>query len=323
MKRATTPLPEGPNWTNDDIYQYMEVIGELAESEFGLDTYANQIEVVSSEQMIDAYAFTGLPTCYHHWRFGKNFAATDEMYRKGMTNLAYEMVINSNPSISYFMAENNLVTQALVAAHACYGHNAFFKGNHMFKEWTQPDAIVDYAIFARNYIAECETKYGWEKVEATLDAAHTIEQHGIYKYKRPPKLSAAEERELQKQRILEREKDVNFLWNVMPGREEKTEEEKKKFPQDPQENILYFLEKHSPILDDWQREIIRIVRKFAQYFYPQSQTKVMNEGYASFWHYTLLYRLWELNYLTDGFMQSFLSLHTNVVNQPEYNKGGT
>jgi stage V sporulation protein R len=322
MKRATKPLSDGPSWTFDDIRAYMDVLGELAESEFGLDTYSNQIEIVSSEQMLDAYAFNGLPSCYHHWRYGKHYSQTQGAYQKGLTNLAYELVINSSPAISYFMEENNLVTQALVAAHACFGHNAFFKNNFLFKEWTQADAIVDYAIFAKNYIAECEDRYGWQKVEETLDAAHTIEHHGIDKYKRPPKLSAAEEKELQKTRMLEREKDINYLWNMVPGREEKTQEESNKFPSEPEENVLYFMEKHSPILETWQREILRIVRKLSQYFYPQSQTKVMNEGYASFWHYTLLYRLWELGYLTDGFMQSFLNLHTAVVRQPNYNECG-
>lgn len=322
MKRANKPLPEGPSWTFDDIKAYMDVLGELCDSEYGLDIFTNQIEIISSEQMLDAYTFTGLPTCYHHWRNGKSFSQSYADYMSGRSNLAYEMVINSNPCISYFMEQNNLVTQALVAAHACYGHNAFFKNNYLFQEWTQPDAIVDYAIFARNYINECEMKYGWQAVEETLDAAHSIEHHGVDKYKRPPKLSAGEERALQKERMEERQKDVHHLWNMMPTKEEKTKEEMSKFPAEPEENLLYFLEKNSPVLETWQREIVRIVRKIAQYFYPQYQTKVMNEGFASFWHYTMIYRLFELGYVTDGFMQSFVHLHTNVVQQHDYDKGG-
>ena len=321
MRRAQKPLPVGPNWTNGDIEAYMDVLGELAD-EYGLETSLNQIEIVSSEQMLDAYALNGLPVCYSHWRYGKAFSQYHNAYRKGQMGLAYEMIINSDPAISYFMEENNLVTQALVAAHACFGHNAFFKNNFLFKEWTQPDSIVDYALFAREYINNCEEKYGWEKVEATLDAAHALEQHGIYKYKRPVKLNAAAEKQMQKERILEREKDVHELWRVMPGKEEKTQEQKDLFPPEPEENILYFLERFSPILEDWQRELIRIVRQLSQYFYPQAQTKVMNEGFATFWHYTLLYDLFDLGYVTDGFMQSFLSLHTNVAAQRDYNQCG-
>lgn len=316
------PLPDGPNWTFNDITTYFNIIEDVATKDFKLDTYKNQIEIVSSEQMIDAYAFTGLPVCYHHWRYGKYFSQYDSAYQKGHQGLAYELVINSDPCISYFMSENNLVTQALVAAHACFGHNAFFKGNHLYKKWTHPDAIVDYMIFARDYIAQCEEKYGYEKVEATLDACHALEQHGVDKYKRPPRLSAAEEKSLQQSRIEEAHKDVWHLWNTLPEEKEKETNEVHKFPKQPEENLLYFMEKHSPILDDWQRELVRIVRKISQYFYPQSQTKLSNEGYASFWHYQILYKLWEQGWLTNGFMQSFLNLHTAVVHQPDYNKPG-
>ena len=90
------------------------------------------------------------------------------------------------------------------------------------------------------------------------------------------------------------------------------------FPPEPQENILYFVEKFSPKLEPWQRELVRIVRKLAQYFYPQAQTKVMNEGWATFWHYTILNRLHEKGQVDDGFMLEFLKSHTNVVAQPAF-----
>ena len=326
MKRALSPLNAGPNWTFSDIEAYLEVMAEAAD-EFKLITRTNQIEIVSAEQMLDADAFTGLPVCYHHWRFGKHFSQWYHSYNKGQMSLSYEMVINSDPVISYFMEENNLVTQALVAAHACFGHNAFFKNNFLFKEWTQPDAIVDYALFARDYVKSCEDKYGHDKVEETLDAAHALEQHGVDKYHRPSPLSAAAEKAMQQHRMEEAYKGIYEFWNTIPGvgphGKRQQEEQEKKFPEQPQENILYFLEKNSPILEDWQREIVRIVRKFAQYFYPQMMTKLMNEGYATFWHYKIIYKLFDLGYVTDGFMQSFLSLHTNVARQPDWDKGGT
>ena len=203
----------------------------------------------------------------------------------------------------------------------CYGHNAFFKGNFLFKEWTHADSIVEYCLFARDYINECENKYGFEEVEAILDAAHSLEHHGVDKYKRPPALSPRKEKELQSKRIEDEQKFVYEFWNALPLKEESNDEEAKEsevvFPKEPQENLLYFIEKHSPVLKPWQREIIRIVRKLAQYFYPQGQTKVSNEGFATFIHYEIIYKMFDDGYLSDGFMQNFLELHTNVVFQPD------
>jgi spore cortex formation protein SpoVR/YcgB (stage V sporulation) len=206
-----------------------------------------------------------------------------------------------------------------VAAHACFGHNSLFKNNYLFKQWTHPDAIVDYSIFARDYVAKCEELYGWDRVEKLLDAAFALEYHGIDKYKRPPELSMQEEKEQQQRRMEERQKDVSWLWNILPGEKTKEKLEEEKFPKEPEENFLYFLEKNSSVLDTWEREILRIVRKTAQYFYPQQQTKLINEGWASYIHHSFLYRLFELGYVTDGFMQSFLTRHTGVLAQFDYN----
>jgi spore cortex formation protein SpoVR/YcgB (stage V sporulation) len=112
---------------------------------------------------------------------------------------------------------------------------------------------------------------------------------------------------------------VNELWRTIPTPVEKSNpQEKKRFPTEPQENLLYFIEKHAPLLQSWQREIVRIVRKIAQYFYPQGQTKVMNEGWATFWHYTLLHSLYEQGLVTDEFMLEILQTHTNVILQPPF-----
>lgn len=318
MKPAKAPLPAGPNWRNQDIQDYMDVFGELADTEWGLDIFPNQIEIICSEQMVEAYATTGLPVGIAHWKYGKIFENIFEAYRRGHQGIAYEMVINSNPCISYFLEENSLMTQGLVASHACFGHNSFFKNNYLFRQWTYPDSIVDYCVFARDFIMRCEERYGWERVEKILDAAHALEDHGVDKYKRPSPLSLQEEKEQQKRRMEERQKDVSWLWNILPSEKER-EKEEFKFPKEPEENFLYFLEKHSSVLDDWEREILRIIRKIAQYFYPQAQTKLMNEGWASYIHHTFINRLWELGYVTDGFMQAFFGLHTGVVAQFDYN----
>ncbi len=306
-------------WSFPLLKRFDREIGRIARDEFGLDTYANQIEVIASEQMIDAYSSVGLPINYHHWSFGKHFVSTERTYRRGQMGLAYEIVINSDPCIAYLMEENSLPMQALVIAHACYGHNSFFKGNYLFQTWTSADAIIDYLVFARAYVAECEERYGADQVELLLDSCHALMNHGVDRYKRPAPLSLAEEKKRQRVREDYLQTQINDLWRTIPTPAQDEEIQKtERFPAEPQENLLYFIEKNAPLLEPWQREIVRIVRKIGQYFYPQRQTQVMNEGWATFWHYTLLNRLYDEGYVTDGFMLEVLQSHTNVVAQPSF-----
>jgi stage V sporulation protein R len=313
------PLSTTAEWTPELIQAYDREIGRLAR-DFKLDTYPNQIEIITAEQMMDCYASVGMPIGYHHWSFGKHFVNVEKRYQRGEMGLAYELVINSNPCISYLMEENTMAMQALVIAHACYGHNSFFKNNYLFKMWTDAEAIIDYLVFARNYVSECEEKYGIDEVECILDACHALMNYGVDRYKHPPKLSMQEEKIRQKNREAYMQSQVNELWRTLPPeKEQENTNSKKHFPEEPQENILYFIEKNAPLLESWQRELIRIVRKVAQYFYPQGQTKVMNEGWACFWHYTLTHALYDEGLVTDDFMLEILQNHTNVVTQPAYN----
>lgn len=313
------PLSTGAEWTFELLQTYDREIARLAKS-FKLDTYPNQIEVISAEQMMDSYASVGMPIGYHHWSFGKHFVGVEKSYQRGEMGLAYELVINSNPCISYLMEENTMAMQALVIAHACYGHNSFFKNNYLFKMWTSADAIIDYLVFAKNYISECEERYGINEVENLLDSCHALMNYGVDRYKHPAPLSIQEEKIRQQNRAVYLQTQVNELWRTIPtSKDMKEQKEKTRFPIEPQENILYFIEKNAPLLEPWQREIVRIVRKIAQYFYPQGQTKVMNEGWACFWHYTLLHALYDEGKVTDEFMLEVLQNHTNVIMQPAYN----
>lgn len=312
------PLDDSPDWTFEKLEQYQAEIARVAEH-YRLDTYPNQIEVITAEQMMDAYASVGMPIGYNHWTFGKKFIQTERTYKRGQMGLAYEIVINSNPCISYLMEENTMTMQALVMAHACYGHNSFFKGNYLFKSWTDASSIIDYLLFAKNYIAKCEHKYGIDEVEATLDACHALMNHGVDRYKRPQKISLDEELKRQEEREAYLQSQVNDLWRTLPTQSMEKQKSNARFPSEPQENILYFIEKNAPLLTPWQREIVRIVRKISQYFYPQKQTQVMNEGWACFWHYTILNHLYDEGLVSDKFMLEFLHSHTNVVAQPEYN----
>ncbi|WP_207061447.1 SpoVR family protein [Motiliproteus sp. SC1-56] len=314
------PISTGSEWTFELLEAYDQAIAKEAER-FKLDTYPNQIEVITSEQMMDAYSSVGMPLNYHHWSFGKQFVNTQQNYRRGHMGLAYEIVINSSPSIAYLMEENTMTMQALVIAHACYGHNSFFKGNYLFRTWTNASAIIDYLLFAKHYIAECEERYGIDEVEKLLDSCHALMNYGVNRYKRPHPISAEEERKRQKKRSEILQQQVNALWDTIPKKhadEDETRPKYPRYPKEPEENILYFMEKNAPLLEPWQREVIRIVRKIAQYFYPQKQTQVMNEGWASFWHYTLLHALYEKNLVTDGFMMEFLHSHSSVIYQPPY-----
>lgn len=319
-KKRSQQLPDGSDWTFELLTQYDEEIGRIARR-FGLDCYPHQLEIISAEQMMDAYASIGMPVYYYHWSFGKHFLATERGYKRGQMGLAYEIVINSDPCIAYLMEENTLTMQALVIAHAAYGHNSFFKGNHLFKQWTSADAIVDYLLFARNYIAECEERYGVDQVERLLDACHALMNLGVDRYKRAPRLSLLKEKLRQKEREDYLQAQVNDLWRTLPPqlKPETEEEVERRCPSEPEENILYFIEKYAPLLEPWQREVARIVRKVGQYFYPQRQTQVMNEGWACFWHYTLLNTLYDEGKVGEGFILEFLQSHTNVVYQPPYN----
>jgi stage V sporulation protein R len=315
-KRKARRLPNPSDWNFELIETYFQAIRRMAER-FGLDTYPTQLELITAEQMLDAYASVGMPVNYRHWSFGKHFIASEKNYRRGHMGLAYEIVINSDPCIAYLMEENTMPMQALVMAHACFGHNSFFKGNYLFRMWTDASSIIDYLVYAKSYISECEERHGVDAVEQTLDACHALMNYGVDRYRRPQKISMVEEENRRKDREAYLQQQINDLWRTLPTKAGKqAKKEARRFPEEPQENILYFIEKNAPLLEPWQREIVRIVRKVAQYFYPQRQTQVMNEGWATFWHYTLLNTMYDEGMLSDGYMIEILSSHTNVVFQP-------
>jgi stage V sporulation protein R len=320
-----TPITESSDWTVKNIDAYFHEIERIAKEDLHLDVYPNEIQIVTAEQMLDAYAFGGMPVMYPHWTFGRDYIFTQKSYEAGNQNLAYEMVINSNPCISYLMEENTMLMDILVMAHACFGHNSVFKHNYLFRQWTDAESIIGYLQFAKNYVEECEERYGKQVVKQFLTACHSIKMYGVDKYKRPQKLSVVKEKARQKERIAYQQSQVNELWRTLPAElakaraEDDAHEEfkKKKIPSEPQENILYFLEKNAPHLEGWKRELIRIVRKVAQYYHPQRHTQIVNEGFATFTHYNILNKLKDENLINDGFFLEFLTSHTNVVNQPD------
>lgn len=332
MCSAATPLPDSPllfaeaDWSYDALQRTYDAIEEIAVGELGLDVYPNQIEVITAEQMLDAYASIGMPLMYQHWSFGKHFAYNELLYRKGARGLAYEIVINSSPCISYIMEDNSMAMQALVMAHAAFGHNHFFKNNNLFLQWTDAEAILDYMQFAKAYIARCEERYGAREVERVLDAAHALMDHGVNRYQRKRRVSPQTAKERLRARLRYEEESYNDLWQrtVPADRRQGQDEDSRQEPPAPvlvplpEENILYYLEKMAPKLAPWKREVLRIVRQVAQYFYPQKQTKVMNEGCATYVHYRIMNRLHEKGLLSDGGMLEFLHSHSSVTFQPDF-----
>lgn len=307
----------GDDWDFDLLKRAYVEIEKIALEELNLDVYPNQIEVVSAEQMLDAYSSVGLPINYNHWSFGKDFISNYNDYKNGKMGLALELVINSNPCISYNMEDNSPTAMCMVLAHAAFGHNHVFKNNYLFKQWTHADAIVDYLEFAKKYIAECEERYGVDEVESVLDSCHALQNYGVDKYKKPKKVSMKDEEKKAFSKFESELNDYNDLWKkTVPEKEEEKEIGVKRFPVQPEENILYFIEKNAPNLPTWKREIIRIVRKIAVYFNGQGPTKVLNEGMASFTHYYIMNRLFEKGLIDDGSIMEFIHSHTSVIYQP-------
>ncbi|WP_152044729.1 SpoVR family protein [Aureimonas psammosilenae] len=324
---ASGLLFTGAEWDFTTLGRIYGGVERVAFEELGLDIYPNRIEVITAEQMLDAYASTGMPLFYRHWSFGKRFVRDETLYRKGWQSLAYEIVINSDPCIVYVMEENTALMQTLVLAHAGFGHNHFFKNNYAFRQWTDAGAIHDYLAFAKSYVAACEERYGVEAVERVLDAAHALMNHGVHRSPAKHATDLRTEEKRERERREHGERLFNDLWRTVPAGAAKVkahsrdEERRRAILGLPEENILYFLEKTAPRLAPWQREVIRIVRLISQYFYPQRQTKVMNEGCATFVHHRIMTRLHETGAITDGAFMEFLHSHTNVVTQPDFDDG--
>lgn len=272
-------LFSGTEWTFDLLERTWAAIDKIGKEEFNLSYYPPSLEVISSDQMLEAYSSVAMPIMYNHWSFGKSFIQNDAAYKKGRQGLAYEVVINTNPTIAYLMENNSMTMQTLVMAHAVCGHGSFFKNNYMFKEYTDADFIIDYLKFARDYIDECEQKYGAREVELLLDACHALQYYGVDRYKR-------QKSNIEVDHMAYDQEMFDSVWHKLGINTEYSKpSEQLYYTKDrtfPEENILYFLEKKSPVLEGWQREVIRIVRTIAKYFYPQMQTQLMNEGWACY-----------------------------------------
>jgi stage V sporulation protein R len=313
----------GADWNEELLRRCWEECKVIAQEDMRQTYYEPQIEVVSAAQMLEAYTSSGLPVWYSHWSYGKELVKSEADYKKGLMGLAYEIVINSNPCIAYLMEENNALVQLLVIAHASIGHSAVFKNNFMFKNYTDAAGIVSYLSFARRYILMCEERYGVDEVEAVLDACHALSLYGTDSAKRNRALNSEQEEKKAIERFAQQLYDYDAVWQkVGKGLVDKAkadqappaEDDEEGLLAEPQENLLYFIEKHGKI-PAWKKELIRINRMIAQYFDPQRKTKVLNEGYATFTHYYILNRLYDKGLIDEGSMHEFFRMHSGVIAQ--------
>lgn len=317
-KRLKNSVFTSSECNQDDLAKGWEIIKTIA-SKYGWLGYDLQFEIVSRQQMLEMSSSMGLPITYNHWSFGQRYEEIHKAYKNGQYNPAYEMVINSDPSICYIMEDNSMLMQLIVLSHAGCGHNFMFKNNYLFKNKTDARGIVGFLAYAKRYIQQCEERYGEDKVEEVLDHAHILQQYSYSRSDKKHKKVSHEERMRQR---------ADFVFSTYdPELDSKTLTEKIKENIEiedryiGEENILYFLQKKGD-LDDWAREVIYIVRTINQYFYPQIQTKMLHEGFASFVHYTLVNELYDLGYINDSYMHEFIHNHTSVCHQPELPHGG-
>ena len=281
------------DWDFKTLKEWDDRICELAQSK-GLDWFPITYEVCDYFSMIGHMSYHGMPTHYGHWSYGKAFERTHTMYNMGMEGLPYELIINSNPSIAYLMRENPLYLQVLIMAH-CVGHSDFFKNNRMFKN-TRPDSVVPRFRNAKKRIQSYveDPTIGIEEVEEVLDAAQAI-AFQTYRYSQD-RASREDLIEKYSQKIKE------------DAEGEFSEFDISKVPLEPDYDILGFISEYGK-LPEWKKDIIEIVRDESRYFIPQIQTKIMNEGWASYWHYTLLHDL----ELTSSLHLPFIKMHNQVI----------
>jgi len=290
-------------YTIEDLQEWNRRIVELVEK-FGLDPYTQEFEVCDYEQMLAYMVYSGMPSHYPHWSYGKAFEKLKTLYDYGLSGLPYEMVINSNPSIAYLMADNSLALQVLTIAHV-YGHNDFFKNNFTFRTTHAEYTIETFKAHAnrvRHYVED--PSIGLERVERILDAAHalSLQCRRNLSIRKP---TEAEQREAK----LEESKPIRDAFQSIHRRKEWVAPDLVKTPPYPEEDILIFIRDHNPQLAEWERDLLTIVHQQAQYFIPQIETKIMNEGWASFWHKKIL----EAIELPQNLHMEFIVRHTQVL----------
>ena len=288
----------------DELEEWDNKIVELVKR-FGLNCYVQEFEICDHFEMLGYMSYSGMPSRYPHWSFGKAYEREKTLYDYGVGGLPYEMVINSNPCLAYLMRDNTDLLQVLTIAHV-YGHNDFFANNFTFT--SSVDAKYTLEMFKnqadriRSYIED--PSIGLEKVEVLIDAAHALS----LQRSRNLAVKRLGRKELQQRRWEDAQPKDDIFQEIHPT-QVYAPPELEKTPLEPDPNLLQFIASHNPFLAEWQRDVLQIVDKEASYFIPQIETKIMNEGWASYWHHKILN---ELN-LPQGLHLEFVVRHNQVL----------
>jgi stage V sporulation protein R len=284
-----------------DLEKALEQIWEVARR-FGLDPFPTRFEIVPATVMYEVGSYA-LPGRYSHWTFGKAYHRMKTMYDFGLSKI-YEVVINTNPSYGFLLETNSPIQNKLVMAHVL-GHVDFFKHNAYFSKTNR--RMVETVSTHAERMAAYEFKYGRKTVERFLDAVLSIEEHIDPNFfirrdepsrgEKPPAPKAPGR--------------YDDLWNIGAPREEPrgpADDRQRPEPR-PEKDLVHYLMRHSPSLEDWQRDVMAMVHEEMEYFVPQMQTKTLNEGWASYWHARIMREL----ELTDTELLEFAELHSGVV----------
>ncbi|HWO40708.1 MAG TPA: SpoVR family protein [Candidatus Eisenbacteria bacterium] len=286
-----------------DLQQWNERILELVQR-FGLSIYPQEFEICDHEQMLSYMVYSGMPSHYPHWSYGKSYEKLKTFYEYGVSGLPYEMVINSNPAIAYLMRDNSLALQILTMAHV-YGHNDFFRNNFTFRTIRAEFTIEKFKTHAdrvRRYVED--PSIGLESVERILDAAHALSMQ----CQRNLSIRRQTVQEQQEQLLRESEPPSDPFRSIHRPKEY-TPPDLEKVPLYPDENLLLFVRDHNPRFAEWEKDLLTIVHEQTQYFIPQIETKIMNEGWASFWHKRIMDNL----DLPQGIRMEFMVRHNQVL----------
>ena len=300
--------------TNDEyvaeLGDAIEKIWEIARR-MNLDPYPVNFELVPATIMYEFGSY-GLPGRFSHWSRGKAYYRMKTDYDYGLSKI-YELVVNTNPSYAFLMEQNDLLQNKVVVAHVL-GHTDMFKNNVYFKH--TPSNMIDKVSVNADRIRKYEFEHGAQEVERFLDAVLAIEEH-IDPNFRIRRLNKEESEEKRRAGNAPRETTYDDLWGLdeREADRKRAEEESRfrarsrRFPPEPVKDILMFLAEHAPDLEPWQRDILLIVREEMQYFVPQMQTKVLNEGWASLTHARIMREL----DLTDAEYAAFAQMHAGVL----------
>ncbi len=300
-----------------ELAKYAELIAEQARRE-GLDFYPTIFELLSAEQMSQIAAYGGFPQRYPHWRFGMEYERLRKEQRYGLSRI-YEMVLNNNPCYAYLLNDNLMVDHKTVIAHV-YAHCDFFKNNVWFSKTDRRmiDEMANHATRVRKYIE----RFGLERVERTTDTflslENLIDPHSPFVRREPKPVPVGDERAADQRIDVTRYPAKSYMDRYInpPDRlardrevqEKEARQTKDRFPPRPVRDVLLFLLQHAP-LEDWEADVLSVIREEAYYFAPQAQTKILNEGWASYWHSTLMTKY----ILTDGELVDYCEHHAGTL----------